>query len=55
MLRKASDNLPEDVQKFISETSEIYGQCICKACEVSARRNMKKRNSGEKDRLTSMN
>ena len=41
-----SDNLPEDLQKFISVTSEIYGQCICKACEVSARRNMK-RNSGE--------
>ena len=35
------------MQKFISETSEVYGQCICKACVVSARRNMKKRNSGE--------
>ena len=27
-----SDNLPEDVQKFIYETTEICGQCICNAC-----------------------
>ena len=32
-----SDNLPEDLQKFNN-----YGQCICKACEVSAGRNMKR-------------